>query len=161
MASILRLCPAKLATPKTYLALDYGTKRIGLAVGNDLTRTAQPIAAIETQQLVKVNGKLRVEMIDKLVHEWKIRHIVFGSPLNTDGKKTAFSQKIENIGDALSKLLDIPVSYADERYTSAAADLILREQQQPGKKLTARKVSLRDSIAAQLILEAFFAQQSG
>lgn len=148
-----------MATPKTYLALDYGTKRIGLAVGNDLTRTAQPIAAVETQQFIKADGKFRLVEINKLIQSWKIRHLVFGSPLDAQGGKTEFSQKIENIGNALSNLLDIPVSYADERYTSAAADQILREQQRPGKKLTAKNISLRDSIAAQLILEAFFAQQ--
>lgn len=149
-----------MATPKTYLALDYGSKRIGLAVGNDLTETSQPIAAIATQQLFQADGKIVTENIGKLIDSWKIDHLVFGAPLDAEGNETHLSRQIKKLGTALGAELALPVSFADERYSSGTADRMIREHHPRGKKFNARKIALRDSIAAQLILEAFFACQA-
>jgi len=144
--------------PTTYLAFDYGTKRTGLAVGNDLLCTSQPLPAIATSQLRNGDGKLVLESIQTTVKAWKVTHLVFGAPLGADSQETALSKRIKRFGHQLGNALALPVSFADERYSSSEADRLLREHQPSGKKLTAKKVALRDSIAAQLVLEAYLAE---
>lgn len=141
---------------KTYLALDYGAKRTGLAVGNEITRTSQALPAILTRQFEGADGKLSTGPLGAIIKTWQIDHLVFGEPLDADGAPTVISKRIRKLGGKLGILCALPVSFADERYSSSTADLILREQHQRGKKMTAKKVALRDSIAAQLILEAYF-----
>ena len=142
--------------PTTYLAFDYGAKRTGLAVGNDLLCTTQPLPAIATTQLRNADGKLILETIQSIIKTWKINHLVFGAPLDADAQETTQSKRIKRIGHQLGNALALPVSFADERYSSSEADRMLRERQPTGKKLTAKNRALRDSIAAQLILEAYF-----
>ena len=142
--------------PNTYLALDYGTKRIGLAVGNDLIKSTQPLAAITTAQLHRSDNSIAPETILALIKSWNISHLVFGAPLDANGNETSLSKKIRKIGNQLSQVSGLPVSYADERYTSSSADRLLREHHPQGKKFSAKKIALRDSIAAQLILETYF-----
>ena len=62
------------------------------------------------------------------------------------------------LGDQMSMMLNLPVSYADERYTSGEADRRLRETQGAGKKFNAKKIAQRDSVAAHQILETQFSQ---
>lgn len=142
--------------PKTYLAFDYGTKRTGLAVGNDITYTSQALPAIATRLFEKPGRQVVMQSIEKLITEWKVDELIFGEPLNMQGQETKASKHIKNIATQMSALLGLPVHFVDERYTSSAADQILRSQQQAGKKLTQKKIALRDSIAAQLILESYF-----
>ncbi len=142
--------------PKTYLAFDYGTQRTGLAVGNDLLRTAQAIPAINTRDLQHTDGRVRTETVNALVKEWKIAHLVFGLPLDAAGAETRLSRRVRDIGNQLGNQLQLPVSFSDERYTSGSADRLLREGQAAGKRFSQRKIAARDSVAAQLILETFF-----
>ena len=142
--------------PRTYLAFDYGSKRTGLAVGNDLTRTTQALPALNTRTLQQADGTLVLDTLRPLIKEWRIDHLVFGLPLDAQGQDTKLSRKITRLGEQLSAALELPVSYADERYTSGEADRLLRETQGAGKKFNAKKIALRDSVAAQLILETYF-----
>ena len=142
--------------PKTYLAFDYGTKRTGLAVGNDITYTAQALPAIATHLFEKPAKQIGIGPIKKIITEWKVDELIFGEPLDMQGKETKSSKHIKMIGTQISTLLGLPVRFVDERYTSGAADQILRSQQQAGKILSQKKITLRDSIAAQLILECYF-----
>lgn len=144
--------------PKTYLAFDYGSKRIGLAVGNDLLRTTQALPAIATRQLHQADGKIILDTLKPIIETWKIGHLVFGVPLDADAGETTLSKRIRKLGNELGIDLALPVSFADERYSSSEADRRLRELHQPGKKFNARKIALRDSVAAQLILEACFSE---
>ncbi len=146
--------------PTTYLAFDYGTKRTGLAVGNDLLCTTQALPAISTSQLRNIDGKIMLESIQPIIRTWKVNHLVFGAPLDADAQETALSKRIKRVAHQLGNALALPVSFADERYSSSEADRLLREQQQIGKKFTAKKIALRDSIAAQLILETYFSQNT-
>jgi putative Holliday junction resolvase len=146
--------------PTTYLAFDYGTKRTGLAVGNDLLYTTHALPAISTSQLRNNDGKIILEGIQFVIRTWKVNHLVFGAPLDADAQETALSIRIKRIGHQLGNALALPVSFADERYSSSEANRLLREQQRSGKKFTAKKIALRDSIAAQLILETYFSQNT-
>ena len=142
--------------PKTYLAFDYGTQRTGLAVGNDLLRTAQAIPAIDTRALLHADGRVKTKVVDALVKEWKIKHLVFGLPLDSKGEETRLCRRIRQFGEQLADQLQLPVSFSDERYSTGSADRLLREGQGAGKRFGQRKIAARDSLAAQLILETFF-----
>jgi len=146
--------------PTTYLAFDYGTKRTGLAVGNDLLCTTHPLPAISTSLIHNSDGKITLEGIRPIIRTWKVNHLVFGAPLDADAQETAPSKRIKRIGHQLGNALALPVSFADERFSSSEADRLLRLQQQNGKKFTAKMIALRDSIAAQLILETYFSQNT-
>ncbi len=140
------------------LAFDYGTKRTGLAVGNDLLYTAQPLPAIATSLLRDADGKPVLTTVQKIIDTWKIQHLIFGAPLDSQAQETDLSKRIKRFGHQLGNALALPVDFADERYSSSEADRLLRENQLAGKKFTAKKIALRDSIAAQLILEAYFTE---
>lgn len=135
--------------PTTYLAFDYGTKRVGLAVGNDITKTAQALPPISTTQYHNAIA------LSTIIKEWRIAHLIFGAPLNQHGEATKTSQKVKLLGDQLGKQLNLPVSHVDERYTSVEANRILRQQGRQGKSSQAKNIAMRDSIAAQLILETY------
>jgi len=138
----------------TFLAFDYGRKRTGLAVGNDLLRTAQPLPAMATPK----NGRLSLDAVRVLVKEWKITQLIFGAPLNAEGEETDMSKQIRKAGNRLAQELALPVNFVDERYSSGAADRLLRELQPAGRKLSTKKIALRDSLAAELILKTYFSR---
>ena len=144
--------------PTTYLAFDFGTQRTGLAVGNDLLRTTQAIPAINTRELQHTDGSIKTDTVKALVREWKIGHLVFGLPLDAEGAETRLSRRIRQLGQQLAEQVQLPVSFADERYSSGSADRLLREGQAAGKRFGQRKIAARDSVAAQLILETFFSR---
>lgn len=144
---------------KTFLAFDFGTKRTGLAVGNDLLYSTQPLAAIPTRQYLQANGKVAVDAlqaIEAIVRTWKVNHLIFGVPLNADGDETTLSKRIRKIGRSLAQQLDLPVNFVDERYSSGEADRVLRANQPAGKKFKQKQIALRDSVAAELILQTYF-----
>lgn len=148
--------------PTTYLAFDYGTRRTGLAVGNDLLRTTQAIAALSTTELEHADGRIKTDAIKKIIQEWKVGHLVFGLPLDPRGEDTPLSLRIRRFAEQLGQRLALPVSFSDERYSSGSADQLLRQNQAAGKRFTRRKIAARDSVAAQIILETFFSKlQSG
>jgi putative Holliday junction resolvase len=125
--------------PTSYLAFDYGTKRTGLAVGNDLLFTAQPLPAIATSLLRDAEGKLLLLTIRRIVKTWKIQHLIFGAPLDSQAQETDFSKRIKRFGHQLGNALALPVDFADERYSSSEADRLLRGNQQSSKKFTTKK----------------------
>ncbi len=138
---------------QTLLAIDYGTKRFGLAVGNTLTMTTQAISPIEN-----LSNKVNWPALKNVLHEWKINAVVLGEPLDAQGNATAMSKTIRAFGEELRHETELPVAYADERYSSSAADRSLRSVQQQGKKLKKKQILMRDSLAAELILQAYFEQ---
>ena len=104
------------------------------------------------------DGKLLLATIQPIIKTWKIQHLIFGAPLDSQAQETELSKRIKRFGYQLGNALALPVDFADERYSSSAANRLLRENQLDGKKFTAKKIALRDSIAAQLILEAYFSE---
>ena len=140
----------------TFLAFDFGTKRTGLAVGNDLLYSTQPLAAIPTRQFLQVDGKINTDAIRVLIREWKINQLIFGIPLNAEGDETTLSKRIRKIGNSLARQLDLPVDFVDERFSSGEADRVLRSNLPRGKKFKTKQIALRDSVAAELILQTYF-----
>jgi putative holliday junction resolvase len=133
-------------TNATVLAFDFGTHRVGVAVGNTLIRFAQPLVTIAGD-----SESTTMAAIAALVSEWQPQQLVVGLPLHADGTPHAMTAKAREFARALGKLFGLPVALVDERWTTEEAqDQLNRER--GGRKGRAH----RDEIAAQLILQAYF-----
>ncbi|MES2883477.1 MAG: Holliday junction resolvase RuvX [Pseudomonadota bacterium] len=129
----------------TYLAFDYGEKRIGTAVGDTITGTARPLATL-------TGG---MDAVLKLIAEWRPAALVVGLPLMEDGSDqriTTLTRKFAKELEARSKL---PVHFSDERYSSRAADDLLRDARSSGAMTRRVKKGDRDGLAAKILLEQF------
>lgn len=123
-------------TLQTVLAFDYGTKRIGVAIGNSVIRQAQPLKTIQNKSLDET-----FQSIQKLVKEWEVTNFVVGLPMYPDGAEHEMTKRAKRFGNQLHGRLNLPVQWVDERYTSAVVD------DQQGDI---------DGQAAVLILEQYF-----
>jgi putative Holliday junction resolvase len=139
-------CPTTLPAG-TLLAFDFGTRRIGVAVGNGETRHAQPLATIDA-----ADNARRFAAIAALVADWQPVRLVVGLPLSLDGTEHALTARCRRFANQLHGRFALPVDLADERLTSWEADHALRLQ---GDNWVERKASV-DAVAAQLILQNHF-----
>jgi putative Holliday junction resolvase len=99
----------------TYLAFDYGVKRVGVAAGNSLTRQAQPLRTVAAE------GKARFEQIGKLIAEWRPDALVVGVPYHPDGAEHENTLKARQFGRQLAGRFHLPVHEVDERYSTTEA----------------------------------------
>lgn len=131
-----------------YLAIDYGSKRLGLAHCDPGETIVSPLCqlSIPAAGAKKVIGKLQ-----EVIRENQIEAIVIGLPLNMDGSAGPQAQTTKSFAKLLSDSVDIPVHLQDERLSSAAADYLLDETDFTNKKRKAR----RDMLAACDILHEF------
>ena len=132
------------------LALDLGTKRVGVAVSDELQLTVQPLAPLR-----RTNWKMLLGQISELRHSFDAQGVVIGLPLNLDGTEGEAALAARRIARNLSLSLDLPVHLQDERLTSHAAEESLRAAGFSGEEITARV----DSEAAVIILRDFIAQR--
>lgn len=128
------------------LAIDFGMKRMGFAVGNTILKTATPIAP-----LVRQNEQQDIIYIQNLIDEYDIVKIIIGYPLNMDGTKSGFTHQVENFARLIKEHFTIETDFVDERLTSFEAEEMLKEFQQDYKK---RKKML-DSVSALVILRSY------
>jgi putative Holliday junction resolvase len=131
----------------TVLAFDFGTRRIGVAVGNTLTRTAHPLQTIDA-----ANADVRSASIAALIDEWRPQRLVVGLPVHADGTEHAMTARARAFAHDLERRFALPVALADERYTSALARHALSTSGRGGRA----DRGLRDQVAAQMILQAWF-----
>lgn len=140
---------------RSLLAFDYGTKKIGVATGQTLTRTASPLPTIKAD-----NGVPDWDAITRLINEWKPDALVVGLPLNMDDTESELSRRAGKFSRQLNGRYGLPAFTVDERLTSREArDLSRRNAEASGKKFDARKQV--DSLSAQLILESWLAEYAG
>jgi putative Holliday junction resolvase len=132
------------------LALDLGTKRVGVAVSDELQLTAQPLPTLR-----RTNWKTLLRQISELRHSFDAQGVVIGLPLNLDGTEGLAAQEARRIARNLSLSLPVPVHLQDERLTSHAAEESLRAAGVTGPALKARV----DSEAAAIILMDFITQK--
>jgi putative Holliday junction resolvase len=132
----------------TVLGFDFGTKRIGVAVGDFETRLAHPLAAIAA-----VDNRARFAAIGQLVAEWQPLLLVVGLPAHADGGEHAVGRLARRFAQRLHGRFGIRTELVDERLTSHEAEGLLRAAGARGSRL---KAAL-DSVAAQRILETYFA----
>ena len=131
----------------TLLAFDFGTKRIGIAVGNTLLRRAKPLTTINDEKT-----EARFTKIAALLAEWQPSALVVGLPCNDDGTPHEMTALCRRFANRLKGRFNLPVILQDERYTSHAASAQLNEEGIHGMKQKA----LVDQYAAQQILQAYF-----
>jgi putative Holliday junction resolvase len=128
------------------LAIDYGRKRIGLAVSDPLGITAQPLPPVVEDSPEKV-----FQHLAKIVREIEAQEIVVGLPLQLDGSEGLAAQEVRRFTETLSKTLSLPFHLIDERLTSSLANRLLTHSGQKGKK----KKEKVDTVAAQVILQTY------
>lgn len=128
------------------LGLDFGDKRIGLAVSDRLLISAQ---GLDTYQVKNVREDLR--FFRELVSEYEIEEIVIGLPLRMDGSEGTRAEKTKQFARWLEKNLKLPVFFWDERLTTQQASRILRQQ----KTKRRSKKNLEDQISAVIILSSY------
>lgn len=126
----------------TLLAFDYGEKRIGVAIGNALTRHARALAVVPNR-----NREFRFEAMGKLIGEWKPDALVVGLPCHPDGTPHEMTQLAKRFGNQLNGRFSLPVAWVDERYSSVAADLDMRD--------SGVSADMRDAEAARIILQQY------
>ncbi len=131
---------------KRYLAIDYGARRTGLAIGDDLTRQAGPVGAIEATQPAELLRGIR-DAID----EYAPDELVVGLPLNMSGEPGAAAKKAQALCLLLEQHTGLTVHRVDERLTSYAAD----EQMKQTGLTHGQKKARRDALAAAAILRDF------
>ncbi len=130
--------------PDTLLGFDYGTHKIGVAVGQELTGTATPLTV-----LGRVQNRPDWEGIARLIDEWQPHALVVGLPIGPDEKETPMTQAARKFARQLEGRFGLPVHLADERLTS-------REAWSRIGGIATRDVTRIDSMAAKLILETWF-----
>ncbi len=135
----------------TYLAFDFGKKRIGVAVGNAITQTTQALLTLHEEQNTR-----RFAAISVLIKEWQPATLVVGLPCNDDGSPHEMTALCHRFANRLKGRFNLPVMLVDERYTSATASSYLSENGVHGMKQKTRL----DQIAAQIILQAYFEEPS-
>ncbi len=135
----------------TLLAFDFGTRRIGIAVGNTVSGTARPLTSINDEK-----NDTRFAVIAALIQEWQPVALVVGLPCNDDGTPHELTALCRRFANRLKGRFNLPTLLVDERYTSAAASSVLDEEGIHGRK----QKSLIDQYAAQQILQAYFDEPS-
>ena len=127
----------------TVMAFDYGTRRIGVAIGNTLSKSGQALKTIEES-----SEDMRFRAIELLLKEWQPNQLVVGLPCHPDGTEHEMSAKARRFGNQLHGRFGLPVDWVDERYSSA----ILESDSKMRDNL--------DAESAALILEQYFLEKN-
>lgn len=125
------------------LGLDYGTKRIGLAISDGLGLTARPLEVVPRAQLA--------EALQRVDEDYGIELVVVGLPTSLGGDEGISAQGAREIGAEVARILDVDVEYVDERFTSKLAERALVES---GMRRRDRKETV-DKVAAAIILQTY------
>ncbi|MEO8152234.1 MAG: Holliday junction resolvase RuvX [Rhizobacter sp.] len=102
-------------TPRSFLAFDFGTKRVGVASGNTITRTATPLRTVAAE------GDARFAELGALIDEWKPDALVVGVPFHPDGASHDNTARAQRFARQLHGRFKLPVHEVDERYTTTEA----------------------------------------
>ena len=129
-------------SPLTVMGFDYGTRRIGIAIGNTLSCTAQALVVV-----ARDNEDARFAEIESLLKEWTPNLLVVGVPTHPDGAEHEMTTKAKRFGNQLSGRFKLPVEWVDERYSSVVLEC---------------DPEMRDNLdahSATLLLEQYFAER--
>lgn len=129
-------------TQLTLLCFDYGTKRIGVAVGQTLTSTATPLETVAV-----IRNRPDWNRIEDLIKQWQPDALVVGDPLNMRDERQALTDAADKFARQLAGRFNLTIHRAEERLSSREA-----ANRYSGK-------DKRDDIAAQIILEGWLAEQ--
>lgn len=156
-------------TLQTALAIDFGLKRVGLAIGNSLTRTAEPLAILHHSMRRNDSGLDKnpnpslptqtvyheaIEQTLKYIREWQVNFIVLGIPYHPDGSEHEMTQHCWAFKAQLERTTPIPIYTVDERYSSVALGKQTIKHRTNGSKAPIAQ----DDRAAALLLEQYFSE---
>lgn len=139
-----------LTPPRTILSFDFGLRRIGVAVGQDVTGSASPLGVVANRPDGPDHERLR-----ELIRQWQPTRLVVGMPAHADGSPSDMQVPVNAFIEALSRY-DLPIDTVDERYTSIEAERVLKEARAAGKRGRISK-DMIDSAAAVFIAERYLA----
>ena len=143
-----------MTSQKVIMGFDYGTRKIGIAVGQLITKTANPIAIISAR-----DGVPDWSEIEKLILEWQPTQFVIGLPLNMDETESEMSQRSLKFARRLTGRFNIPHHTIDERLTSREARSLHESHSSTRRGPADRSRDEIDDIAAQIILESWLKLQ--
>ena len=123
------------------VAFDFGTKKIGVAVGQTATYTSSPL-----QIIINKDNKVNWSEISILLNEWNPELIIVGKPLNMDGTDSEIMKEVEKFYQKLKSIYDAKFEYIDERLTTFEARQILEE----------KKFETVDANAAKILIDNWF-----
>lgn len=133
----------------TLLAFDFGTRSIGVAIGQRITGTARPLAALKAQ-----DGTPDWNLIARLLKEWQPETVIVGLPLNMDGTEQPLTARTRNFANKIHGRFGVAITLHDERLSTVEARAGLFEH---GGFRALDKGSV-DSASAVVILESYFDQ---
>ena len=139
--------PTDQSAPLSAMAFDFGTQRIGVACGQSISGSAQPVAVLKAK-----DGIPDWEQIGKLIEQWQPDVLVVGLPYNMDGTVSELLQRAVKFANRLNGRFHKPVYGMDERLSSQAAIEQVIDSQSGNKEMAI------DHIAAQIILENWFSE---
>lgn len=132
------------------LAVDYGEKRIGLAVSDELGITASPLMT-----LTRRSDDETVRQIAQLASKLRVAQIVVGLPRRTDAQEGEMERKVKAFAEKLRQKVSVPVVLFDERFTTRIAEQVLLEADLSRRK----RKQVRDRLAAVILLQSFLEAQ--
>jgi len=144
--------PDSVTLDGTLLAFDFGLRRIGIAVGQTRTRTANSLETLANR------GDQAWHRISRLVAEWRPCALIVGLPLDRDGLETDMSRHARQFAAELTQRTGVSVFFQDERLTSRAADDAFAAMRAAGTRRR-KDASLKDAMAAKIILENWLQSQ--
>lgn len=140
-------------TALVVMAFDYGRRRIGLARGDTITRTAAPLATVPCH-----DGTPDWPSLDRALKSSGPDQLVVGAPYNDDGSPGRMAAEADAFAQALAARYGLPVARVDERYSSTSAQSMLREQRAQGVRRRAVRKGDVDSAAAAIMLASWLEQ---
>lgn len=141
-------------SPEIIFAFDYGTRRIGVASGDTLTRTARGLATVTWTSTPPWDA------IGKLIADYRPTQLVVGVPYNMDGTPTLLTDAARDFARALHQRYGLPACLIDERLSSREAEAELRHARASGLKRRRLTHADVDMTAAKIVLERWFQNPS-
>ena len=141
-----------MAPPRTILAFDFGLRRIGVAVGQDVTGSASPLGIVANRE-----SGVDHAAIAALIREWHPTTLVVGMPAHADGSPSEMQAPVEAFMEELRRY-ELPVVAVDERHTSVEAERVLKQARAGGSRGRISKEDI-DSAAAVFIAERYLSSE--
>jgi putative Holliday junction resolvase len=141
-----------LSQPRTILAFDFGLRRIGVAIGQDVTGSASPLGVVSNRE-----SGIDHESIAALISEWRPTSLVVGMPAHVDGSASDIKKHVDLFISELESY-GLPVDTVDERYTSIEAEQVLKNARATGTRGRISKEMI-DSAAAVFIAERYLSSR--
>ncbi len=139
-----------MAVSRRILGLDYGARRIGVAISDPLGITAQPLCTLKNKK------DQLLESLARLIEERQVGRVVLGLPLHMHGEESAAARDVRDLGGELAARTGVAVEYIDERLTTVIAQRVLTQSGMSG----AKKRNVVDKLAATVILQTWLDRKS-